>query len=164
MPTNWTNSDGLYVKFGQNEATVATEGEYSTKGLERVVEVVLDLTTLATGAARIGSETATIPTGVRITKIKVINEIAATGSGALLNLGIQKLDRTTEGDYDGLLAVAPRTDWDLAGETKEYIIGVTGVGALVGTTTTYAGYLTADYDTAAFSAGKVRIQVSYYKP
>lgn len=164
MPTNWTNGDGLYVKFGQNEATVGTVGEYDTKGLERVVEAVITLTSLGTAAARL-DETVTIPSGVRISKIKVINETAATSGGsATLNVGLQRNDRSTELDYDGLIAAAALATFNAAGETIEITNGSTGAGALVGTTTAYPGYLTADYDTAAFTAGKIRVQVFYYKP
>jgi len=161
----WTNSDGLYVKFGTEEATVGTAGEHSDLiGPEHVHEVVITLTSLGTAAARLDEHVA-IPAGARITKIKVINEVAATSGGsATLNFGLQRLDRSTELDYDGFLAAAPLADYNLAGETKEYIIGVTGVGALVGTTLANPGYLTADYDTAAFTAGKLRVQLFWYKP
>lgn len=161
----WTNSDGLYIKFGTEEATVGTAGEYSIMvGPEHMTEAVITLTSLATSAAR-QNETVTIPSGVRITKVKVINEVTATSGGsATLNVGLQRLDRSTELDYDGLLVAAPLADYNLVGETKEYIIGVTGVGALVGTTTANPGYITADYDTAAFTAGKVRVQIFWYKP
>lgn len=161
----WTNSDGLYIKFGLEEATVGTAGEHSVMiGPEHITEAVITLTGLGTAAA-IQDQHVTIPSGVRITKVKVINETAATSGGsAVLNVGLQRLDRSTELDYDGLLAAAPLADYNLAGETKEYIIGVTGVGALVGTTTANPGYITADYDTAAFTAGKVRVQIFWYKP
>jgi len=159
----WTNSDGLYVKFGKEEATVGTAGEYRTPGLERITEVVITLTSLASAAARL-DEHVTIPAGARITKVKVINEVAATGSGATLNVGFQRLDRSTELDYDGLLAAAVVADYNAAGETKEYSVGTSTVGALVGTTLAYTGYLTADYDTAAFDTGKIRVQIFWYKP
>ena len=161
----WTNSDGLYIKFGTEEATVGTAGEHSVMiGPEHISEVVITLTGLGTSAAILDQHTL-LPAGARITKVKIINEVLATSGGsATLNLGLQRQDRSTELDYDGLLAAAPLADYNAAGETKEYVIGVTGVGALVGTTLSYAGYLTADYDTAAFTAGKVRAQIFWYKP
>lgn len=161
----WTNSDGLYVKFGTEEATVGTAGEHSVMiGPEHVHEVVITLTGLGTAAA-IQDQHTVVPSGARITKIKVINEVLATSGGsATLNVGLQRLDRSTELDYDGFLAAAPLADYNAAGETKEYIIGVTGVGALVGTSLAYPGYITADYDTAAYTAGKVRVQIFWYKP
>jgi hypothetical protein len=161
----WTNSDGLYIKFGTEEATAATSGMYNKLDNEHEAEVVLTLTALGTSAARVGSETLVIPSGARITKVTVLNQTAATSGGsATLNVGLQRLDRSTELDYDGLLVTAPLADFNAAGETKEYIIGVTGVGALVGTTTAYPGYITADYDTAAFTAGVVRVKIFYYFP
>ena len=161
----WTNSDGLYVKFGTEEATVGTAGEYSVMiGPEHVHEVVITLTGLGTAAAVLDQHTV-IPKGARITKIKVINEVAATSGGsATLNFGVQRLDRSTELDYDGFLAAAPLADYNAVGETKEYSAGVSGAGALVGTTLANPGYLTADYDTAAFTAGKIRVQLFWYVP
>lgn len=164
MANTWKNSDGLFIKFGQDEGTAGIAGEYRTNALERITEVVITLTALGTSAA-ILDDNVFLPSGARITRVKVINEVAATSGGsAVLNLGLQRYDRSTELDYDGLLAAAPLADYNLAGETKEYIIGVTGVGALVGTTLSYPGYLTADYDTAAYDTGKVRCLIHWYKP
>lgn len=161
----WTNSDGLLVKFGTEEATVATAGEYNKLDMVHEVELKLTLTALGTSAARVGSDTLVIPAGARIWKVLVINQTAATSGGsAVLNVGLQRLDRSTELDYDGLLAAAPLADYNVVGETKEYNIGVTGIGALAGTTTAYPGYLTADYDTAAFTAGVLVIKIFYFMP
>lgn len=159
----WHNSDGLYVKFGTEEATVGVAGAYAaTRQNERMVEVVITLTALADATETILSDTVTIPKGARITRVRVINQTAATGTNATMDLGLIDQDRTTELDYDGLLVNAPRTDWDDAGETKEYTIGVTGIGALCGTTLANTGLLTASYDTAAFTAGVIRVQVYYW--
>jgi hypothetical protein len=98
-----------------------------------------------------------------LTEVEVTNEVASTGTNATLNLGLVRItDASTEIDVDGLLVAAPRTDWDAAGETKLYRVGVTGVGALIGTATSYAGYLVADYDTAAFTAGRIRVTIRGY--
>jgi len=162
MTQAWNNSDGLYIKYGQDEATVGKAGEFSTLGDERQIYVELDLTTLgATDGGTIVDDNVWIPAGAFIQKVKVVNRVASTGTGATLNLGLIKKDRSTEIDYNGLLAAAPRTDFDAIGETKEYSAGVSGAGALMGTATTYVGYLTADYDTAAFTAGKVGITIYY---
>ena len=161
----WTNSDGLYIKFGTEEAQAATSGMYRKADNVHEAEVVITLTALGTSAARVGSETLVIPSGARIVGVTVVNQTAATSGGsAVLNVGLQRLDRTTELDYDGLLAAAPLADYNAAGEIKEYVIGVTGVGALVGTTLANPGYITADYDTAAFTAGVIRVKIFYYFP
>lgn len=161
----WINSDGLRVMIGAEEATPATAGEYSKMDNEHEVEVILTMTALGTSAARFGSETLVIPKNARISRVETIAQTAATSGGsAVLNVGLQRLDRSTELDYDGLLVAAPLADHNAAGEIKEYIIGVTGVGALVGTTLSNPGYITADYDTAAYTAGVVRVKIFYYFP
>lgn len=160
----WTNSDGLRINFGVDEATAGTAGEYRNDALERMVEVVINCTPLGTAAA-IQDQFVTIPAGVRISAIKIITETAVTSGGsATLNVGLQRLDRTTELDYDGFVAALALASFNAAGETVTLTNGVTSAGALVGTTTANPGYITADYDTAAFTAGRIRVQVYYYKP
>ena len=159
----WTNADGLEVWLGTTEAEVTVAGELPSEGDFRKWELDLDLTALADASALVPRTRSTlIPKGTFISKVKVINQVAATGTNATLNLGLIRQNKSTTYDVDGLLVAAPRTDWDTAGETKEYVIGVTGVGALVGTTLANSGYLVADYDTAAFSAGKVRVIIEGY--
>ena len=161
----WRNSDGLYVKIGTTEAEIVRGGELNSFGSFQEIEQVIDLTTLGSSSALLADSYpgVVIPKNFMFTEIEVTNETAATGSGATLNLGLVRTsDGSTEIDNDGLLAVAPRTDWDAAGETKTYRIGVTGVGALVGTVTSYAGYLVADYDTAAFTDGRIKVTIRGY--
>ena len=165
MPTNWFNSDGLYVKFGANEATAGVAGEYNTLGARRCIEIrIADLTTIPDTTQTILDQNVWMPDNARIEEIEVINTTAATGSGATLDLGLIRFDQSTELDYDGLLANAPLTDWDTLGETKSYSVGVTGAGALMGTVITQPGYFVATYDTAAFTAGALRIRVWYSFP
>lgn len=162
----WRNSDGLYVKIGTTEAEVVRGGELSTLGALQEIEQVIDLTTLATGSALVADSYpgVVIPKDFFFTEIEVTNEVAATSGGsATLNLGLVRItDASTEIDNDGILAVAPLADFNTAGEVKTYRIGVTGVGALIGTATSLAGYLVADWDTAAFTAGRIRVTIRGY--
>ena len=162
----WINTDGLRVRFGTEEAEVTRGGELPSAGTSREVTFNLTLTTLGSGSALVPDTMGVfIPSGARIFEIEVLNETAATSGGsATLNLGLNRLDTTTAIDVDGLLVTAPLADFNLAGETKVYTIGVTGVGALVGTTLANPGVLVADYDTAAFTAGELRITVRFYIP
>lgn len=154
----WTNADGLEVWLGTTEAEVTLGGELPSEGDYRKWEFELTLTALADASALVPrTRSMLIPKGTFISKVTVQNLVAATGSGATLNLGLIRQNKSTTYDVDGLLVAAPRTDWDTAGETKEYTVGVTGVGALVGTTLANSGYLVADYETAAFDAGKIRV-------
>jgi hypothetical protein len=157
----WTNSDGLRVLFGTDEAVTGKAGEYCTDGAERVVEVSIAVTPLTTSAVR-QDEFVTLPAGAFITKVELVTLVAVTSSGSgVLNVGLQRLDRTTELDYDGLIAALPVASFNAAGETVSLTEGVTYHGALIGTELAYPGYLTADYDTADFTAGTVRVRISY---
>ena len=162
----WRNSDGLYVKIGTTEAEIVRGGELQSYGAKQSIEQVIDLTTLGSSSALLADSYpgVVIPKDFFFTEVEVINEVAATSGGsATLNLGLVRItDASTEIDNDGLLVAAPLADYNAAGETKLYQIGVTGVGALIGTATSYAGYLVADYDTAAFTAGRIKVIIRGY--
>lgn len=160
----WHNGDGLYIKYGQDEITVTDTGEFNTSGRDHEIESVITLTGLGTAAA-IQNDTVVVPSGARISRVIVENEVAATSGGsAVLNVGLIDQDRATELDYDGLVAALALASFNTVGEQVELVVGSTGAGALIGTTLTNAGLITADYDTAAFTAGKVRIRIFYYIP
>lgn len=160
----WMNSDGLYIKLGVDEGTVGKAGTFGDLGSgQHVLEANITLTSLGTAAAII-DDNAIIPSGYVITRVQVIATTAATSGGAaVLNIGIQRRDRSTEGDYDGYVAALPLANINVAGETNDLTAGVTYAGALVGTAPSYSGYLTADYDTAAFTAGVVKVRVFLQK-
>ncbi len=95
--------------------------------------------------------------------------VGATGTA--IDVGLIKTDRTTEIDYDGLLAAAPLGIMDLAGERTIFTAATTvpasatGTGALIGTTLTYTGHISASRtDSTAFTAGVVWMTVRYYMP
>ncbi len=158
----WMNDDGLYIVTGLEEAAVSKAGEFRNDGPYHVATVTLqDMTDLGTAAAIIDNNTF-IPKNARIEKIELVTETAVTSSGSgVLNVGLQKRDRSTELDYDGLIAAAAVATFNAAGETLSITAGGTAAGALLGTTLSESGYLTADYDTADFTAGKVIIRVLY---
>lgn len=158
---NWLDADGLYHEFGTTKAAIDVAGEYKTYGDMREINVRLDLTGL-TSSPVIISQNLRFPTGLRIARIDIISDVAATGSGAVLDLGLQKEDRSTEIDYNGLIAALPLANVDLVGETTSLTAGSTYAGALIGTSTTDVGYLTANYNTAAFTAGAVDIRIFLY--
>lgn len=160
----WTNSDGLRVVTGVDEATQAKAGEYKLCGNMHMVEAEFLATSLGTSAAVLDYNTV-FPNGARIEKVEVVAETACTSAGsAVLNVGFQRTDGSTELDYDGLVAALALTSIDADGDVVELIQGSTGHGALVGTTLAYDGVLTADYDTAAFTAGKLLVRVYFYMP
>lgn len=172
MANTWTNSDGLFIKFGATEGTVGGitgigwAAEYSRLADGRhMVEVVLNPMTAipssAASGAGIVSDTVTIPSGARMDEIQVFCDTVATGTGATLNLGLVDQDRSTEIDYDGFLAALALTSIDAAGERTTVTAGSTSAGALLGTTLTNTGLISVDYDTAAYTAGKIRIYILY---
>lgn len=159
----WTNNDGLYIRFGTTEATPTTAGEFPTMVYgQHTSEIRLTATSL-TATAAIQSNSVVIPSGATIARIEVIAETACTSGGsATLNVGLSRLDRTTELDYDGLIAALALTSMDAAGETTALTKVSTSAGALLGTELANAGLLTADYDTAAFTAGVVLVRIFWY--
>lgn len=163
---NWYNDDGLLVRLGTTEADVANEGSYKTFGKNRVHEIELTLTDLTSTAGTIQSDVPSIPEGARIEKVTVVAETAATSAGsATLNIGLVNAnDRSTEIDNDGLVAALALTSIDAAGDVVELVQGSTGHGALIGTTLSAPGVFSANYGTAAYTAGVVKILVEYYMP
>lgn len=160
---SWMNSDGLYLEYGTTKTSVEKAGTYRTNGELREVELTLTLSEVGTSPA-IVSNTQIIPSGVKIQQVVVVASTAAVGATAVLNLGLQKLDRSTQIDYDGIIAALPVASIDATGEQTTLTPGATYAGALLGTTTgADPGYLVADYDTAAFTAGVLRIRIQYYQ-
>lgn len=160
----WTNSDGLIVKFHRELGTTTKAGEFATvaNGDQHVVEMTLSpMTALTATAGVVQDQHVIIPANSRIEKVEIITVTAATSGGsAVLNIGLARLDRTTEIDNDGLVAALALTAIDTVGETASLVKGSTGAGALVGTTIgANAGVITADYDTAAYTAGAIKVKI-----
>lgn len=160
----WLNSDGLYVKFGTAEATAGAAGETNIAGDRREIVVTIDdLTVLTTTAGgTILDDHVWVPKNARIEEVEVEVKTAATGATADLNVGLIRSDRSTELDFNGLVAAADVATLDAAGKRLNLITGSTAAGALIGTTLAYNGLFCADWDTAAFTAGAVRIRVKYF--
>lgn len=158
----WTNSDGLIVRLGTTEAEVTRGGMLDTNG-DLVWEFVIDLANLGSASAVLeDTQDIVFPSSFMCTQVEVINETAATGTNATLNLGLLRQDRSTTYTAAGFLSAAPRTDWDAVGETLVYRVGTSGAGAFLGVPLVNAGVLCADYDTAAFTAGRVRVRIYGY--
>jgi len=156
----YMDNSGLLRKFG-TEKTVATKGgEYRTVGQLREIEFRIDLTTL-TEAETILSDVQFMPK-MRIAEVKVVTHTAAV-TGTAIDLGLIATDRTTEIDYNGLLAAFVTATMNVVGETTILTAGSATVGALVGTTTSNVGYFTCSRtDATAFTAGVIYVTVKYY--
>jgi hypothetical protein len=175
--TVWTNSDGLHVKFARDGADLAQGGQYSTLGPLQCTEIKIDYTdalsaTPACVGGTAGALNPIIPGGVRIENVEVIAETAFTSSGtigsATFVLGLKKLDRSTELDHDGFTTSSfVGSSLDAQGEYTNVRLGVTGVGALIGATTSEAGYVCVSNSAHAshpYTAGKATVRIYWYNP
>lgn len=163
MVQSWTDADGRYLKYGPDKATPVKWGEYKTFGEHSIIEGTITLTGVTTGSV-ILADVQIVPKGARIEEVEVVDETASTGATAVLNIGLIRTDRTTVYDADGLVALLPLASVDTAGEKTVLRVGSTFAGALIGTTLANNGYLVADWDTAAFTAGVIKVRVKYYVP
>jgi hypothetical protein len=165
----WTNSDGLHVKFGTSEA-VSTHagGTYAdpVSGLT-ITEVDILLASL-TQTETILNDVVWIPANAHIVYVDCLCVVAGA-TGTAIDVGLIDQDRSTEIDYNGLLAASPAANYSAAGEynrfysTHTQIAGLTGTGALIGTELTNTGYVSASMtDATAFTAGKLRVRIAWF--
>jgi hypothetical protein len=163
---SYFNADGLLQKYGTEQSTPNVAGEYRTTGSDHEIEVVIDLTTLDQTEA-IQSDVTVIPAGAFIKEVELtVQEAAATG--VALDVGLIRLDRSTELDYNGLIDAEVKADIDNLGDVISYTaagVGASSGGALIGTVLVYTGHITASATTAtAFTTGIMRIKVRYFFP
>lgn len=174
--TLWYNTDKLHVKFGTDEATLITGGDFSTSGSQKLAELKVLGTAVASAAGTIpdranGVMGVLIPKNAMISSVELFAEAAVTsaGNGATFSLGLKKKD-DTELDYDGFLVTTDidnttdGTGLGTIGNRIFYTQGTTGNGALLGTILTEGGYLCCNYGTEAITGGVIVIRVSYYQP
>lgn len=161
----WTNDDGLYLRFGVDEATVTEGGTLPPNGDMQVAEVKITAADIAATAAIVANGVL-IPEGARIHKCVaiVVTALDSAGDAATLNVGLVDQDRSTEIDYNGFVTAGAEATFDTAGKIVEYTQGSTAHGALIGTTLSNAGLITMDYDTEPFTAGELIFRVEYFVP
>jgi hypothetical protein len=156
---NWLNSDGLYIKYGQNEGNPGIAGEYRTNAQSRVTEVILDLTTLTTSDT-ILDYNATLPKNARFEKVEIETLVAVTSGGSsTLDIGTIKSDQTTTSSATGWVAALAKATFAAVGTITTLTVGVTSAGAQLGTTPGFQLTLTGKANTAVFTAGKVAIRL-----
>lgn len=175
----WSNADGLYIRFGEDEAEVAKGGQLSTDGSLHEVEVVLPYTDFDSATYSLPHSTDSfgvmLPKGARIEEIETVVQTAFTSSGTIgsstLGIGLKKAsDRSTELDHDGFTtASATGTVLGLATVGTKTVVrpGSTGAGALLGTTLAENGVLVLAntlHATHPHTAGAIRIRIRYYFP
>lgn len=175
----WLNSDGLYIRYGADEADNAIGGVKNNVDGEHEVEFELAFNDFNTATPslplRSDSFGLVIPKGARIEEIETIVQTAFTSSGtvglATVVLGLkQASDRSTELDHDGFTTTAATgTVLGIAtvGTKTVTRVGSTGAGALLGTTLANNGVLVASnsaHATHPLTAGVLKVRVKYFYP
>ncbi len=182
---SWLNSDGLYIKYGNEEAGQAKGGEYRMSD-DNIHEYaftidyrdVLSATQTVLGSVAYSGQTAgtfgvIIPKGLRITEVETFAETAFTSSGtigsATMQIGLaSKADRSTVLSATALTTAAVvGSTFDAAGEANVIRVGSTGAGAYIGTTLAASGVvIVANSAHAAhpYTAGKLIVKVRGYFP
>lgn len=167
MVQSWLNADGLYQKYGADKATATTAGEFQNGGPNRVVELLIDLTTL-TSTAAIQSDVEFFPAPpsgqLFIEKVEAIAETGAAG-GTSFSVGLIQTDRSTiPSNYSTAFINAEVTaTLDTAGKAVTYVTGTSKAGGLIGSQPANATgpyYITA-LSSGTFSTGKIRVRIHY---
>lgn len=168
---NWLNKDGLYLQFGTQKAVPDLGGDYLSYGTNRMIEVALDLSTLATATASILSFTTFFPAPpagqMIIEKVEMFVETAAASSGTgTLKVGLIQTDQSTvPSNYDHAFIATETTAHMTAGALLTYLDGGSLAGSLIGSSPANATgpyYITAQAGTAVFQSGYVKIRIFYH--
>lgn len=158
----WLNGDGLYRKFGTDQATATLGGDFSMPGPDRILEVDINIASLTTSAAPVNADTTFIPAGVFIDKVELI-ATTAVATITSLSIGAVKFDRTTAIAENAIADAVVVADLNTAGETKT-LSGPPASGAAgtkVGTTFgSDPGYITAKI-AGSTGTGVVKCRIYY---
>ena len=174
----WMNNDGLYVKFGSDEADLVKGGHYHTDSNHICEFDILYTDLLSATAAVLGSALATgdgsfgiaFPDGAVTEEIELLVVEAFTSSGtigsATLELGLKKAsDRSTALDADAFTTTSFVAGViDAVGEKTVIRVGSTGAGSSIGVATTENGVIAvrnSAHATHPYTAGKVRVRIKY---
>ena len=163
----WNNADGLHVKFGTSEGVSGhNAGELNMLGPVHILELEVELSEL-TQTETILNDVVMLPDNCQVVWVRTTTEVAAV-TGTAIDVGTIAKDRTTEVDYNGLLAAFPTGNMNTVGETVRFtavhteLASVTGTGAQIGTIITQPCYISASMtDATAFTAGRILIEVAY---
>lgn len=156
---SYMDGDGLYRQYGTTKAVPTTAGDFSMPGELRVMEVIIDLTTLTTSPVIQANTTIFGEDTCMIEQVETVAETAATG-GTSVSVGLVGLDRSTVISNTAFLAAAVIADHDALGEKKIYTASVATAGALVGTVAANPGYITA-LAAGTYTAGKIKVRIKY---
>lgn len=159
----WENNDGLKVRFGADKTRDALTGKTAEIGDENAViaDIVYDRLADAGTAEILGKiPLNAIPKDALITgaTLRVSEAFDSASDTATLTIGLHKEDGTAI-DADGIDAGIAQTAIDAVGDE------VSCDGALVGgAALTNNGYISVTVGTEAFTAGRAKLRVQYYRP
>lgn len=170
----WTNSDGLTIVFGTDEATKAQGGDYEDFSFgDQVVDFALDLTTLTSSADETINypQPMYLPVNTVLQRVDIITEVAVTtGTSATLDIGIYDQTTASSVSTTAIVSALAQSTIATAGTVTSITTGVTGAGTKMGLVmkawTSGAPdqiYVTARTGTGTFTAGKVRVRLFLYK-
>jgi len=170
----WTNSDGLVVGFQKHTVDNQVAGVYP--GANGEVTVVLEieplsLLTTATGVSYPGApQSHVIPRGSVFLRGEVQCVVALTGAGGDFNLGTWSRGLATEivDDANGLVDALLLAEFANIGDTSLLDGALIADAAdsnlaVAGATSNSDVIITGEFDTA-FTAGKLRVSVTYRPP
>jgi hypothetical protein len=156
---DWTNSDGLEIRFknpeaGQTGATVETDGAV------KELVVTLDYANNITAAAD-GHE-AFIPAGSQIVNAYLIGKTAMTGTSGTIKVGLSSKDGSTLTDDDAILTATLGTQANLAAQKSLLCDGAAAAassGVFTNFSATVDGYVyTTKGGTVTGGTGKLVIR------
>jgi len=165
---NWLDPDGLFRQYGTDKTVPETGGDYLSYGPNRVMEVLIDLTTL-TSTAAVQSNTLFFPAPpsnqLYIESVEVVVETASTG-GTSFSVGLIQQDRSTiPSNYSTAFVNAlVNASTNAVGDKLTLTAGSTSAGGLIGTfpaNATGPYYVTA-LAAGTYTAGKVRVRIFYH--
>lgn len=160
----WLNGDGLYVKFGTTEGNAGRGGQYRSVGPLEVIDLEVTLSNLTTSAETILSDVVAIPKGAFIQRTEVVVLTTSAGTNSNLDIGLVDMDRSSNAAAQALVAAGDAWHEGDEGVITVYEDGTTEAGTIYGTPLATAKLITAGAETAAFTAGVIRIRVYYFMP
>ena len=178
---SWMNGDGLFVKFGTEEAATSRGGHYATDDQGRhVIEFVIDWKDCLSATAAVLGSVATVanpltgsfgvlvPEGFVPEFMEAVTAVAWTSSGTIgtadLEIGLKKAsDRSTVYDADAFTTTSfVGGVFDAANETTLIKSGATGVGSAFGIALTENAVITvrnSGHASHPYTAGVLRCRL-----
>jgi hypothetical protein len=178
----WTNSDGLVVGFGTHSADNGVAAVDGGSGIKKTMTMMVDLVDVSTAAtdANTPPQSTQIKRGSIITNAYIETVIAATGASSTLDIGLWgrgTLATPVTDDANGIASGITIGEMTTVGEILDLKTAKTGaylsvqdaagtpvIGKTVGATSLSDCVPSVEWNTAAFTAGRVIITIEYIEP